>query len=189
MMKRPKPFTTAAAVVALIALNGTFPSGRCPAGGGAITGDGLKVVVKWDGKVIPGIARVSALRRTTEVLVHRSGGDPSMSRKSPGRSDYPPLVLERERTTDTAFEEWANKTWNFGAGLGTESSLKDFRKDVIIEFYDSDGNLTSRFLVFRCWPSEYAPMGDYGAGDPASGMETLVLQYEGWERDYSAGAP
>jgi T4-like virus tail tube protein gp19 len=61
----------------------------------------FKFRVTWDGRVVAGVAKVSALRRTTEVIEHREGGDPSTSRKSPGRTQFQPVVLARGLTHDT----------------------------------------------------------------------------------------
>jgi phage tail-like protein len=93
----------------------------------------FKFRVKWDGRYVAGVSRVSPFIRRTEVVVHREGGDPSTSRKSPGLSEYAAITLERGVTQDVEFEAWANKVWNFEAGLGLEVSLKDFRKDIILE--------------------------------------------------------
>ena len=110
----------------------------------------FKFRVKWDGRYVAGISKVSALKRTTEVVEHREGGDPSTSRKSPGRTKYEAITLERGVTHDTEFEAWANKVWNFGSGLGAEVSLKDFRKDVIIDVYNEAGQLVLSYKVYRC---------------------------------------
>src|SRR5215207_3712275 len=101
----------------------------------------FKFRVKWEGRYVAGVSRISALRRTTEVVRHREGGDPSSSHKSPGRTEYEPITLERGITHDTEFERWANKVWTLGRGLGTEVSLKDFRKDIILELYNEAGQL------------------------------------------------
>src|SRR5215207_11140342 len=102
----------------------------------------FKFRLKWDGRYVAGISRVTGgLRRTTEVVSHREGGDPSSSRKSPGRTEYEPITLERGVTHDEEFEQWANKVWNFGAGLGAEVSLKNFRKDLIVELYNEAGQV------------------------------------------------
>src|SRR5271167_4459697 len=90
----------------------------------------FKFRVKWDGRYIAAISRVTGLKRTTEVVEHREGGDPSTSRKSPGRSEFEAITLERGLTFDPAFELWAGKVWHLGAGLGSEVSLADFRKDI-----------------------------------------------------------
>ncbi len=115
----------------------------------------FKFRVKWDGRYVAGVSKVSALKRTTEVVLHREGGERSSSRKSPGRTEYEPITLERGVTHDLEFERWANKVWNFGAGLGAEVSLADFRKDVIIEVYNEAGQLALSYNVFRCWVSEF----------------------------------
>ena len=149
----------------------------------------FKFRVKWDGRYVPGIIRVSGLHRSTEVVVHRSGGDPNVERKSPGRTVYEPIVLQRGRTHDTEFEKWANKVWNFGSGMGAESSLKDFRKDIIIELYNEAGQLVMAFKVFRCWPSKYSALEELDANNPGVAIESIVLEHEGWERDYEVTEP
>ena len=102
----------------------------------------FKFRVRWDDKYVAGVSKISALKRTTEVIEHREGGDPSTSRKSPGRTQFDPITLERGLTQDHAFEQWANKVWTLGAGSGPEVSLKDFRKDIVIEIYNEAGQLT-----------------------------------------------
>lgn len=148
-----------------------------------------KFRVRWDGKYISGISRVGPLRRTTSVVVHREGGDPSSSRKSPGTTEYAPIVLERGKTHDTEFEKWANKVWNYGAAQGSEVSLLDFRKDVIIELYNEAGQLAIAYRVFRCWPSDYQALPQLDANGNRVAIERLTLQCEGWERDYEVTEP
>src|SRR5947207_1058294 len=87
----------------------------------------FKFLVMWDGRVVAGVSKVSALKRTTEVVKHREGNDPSTSRKSPGRTEFEAVTLERGLTHDKAFLAWALKTWNFQGGAGAEMSLRDFR--------------------------------------------------------------
>jgi len=149
----------------------------------------FKFRVKWEGKYVAGVSKIGALKRTTEVVKHRSGGDPSSSRNSPGRSEFEALTLERGVTHDVEFERWANKVWNFGSGLGTEVSLKDFRKDVIIEIYNEAGQLAIAYKIFRCWVSEYQPLGELDANANAVLIASLKLENEGWERDYDVGEP
>ena len=108
----------------------------------------FKFRVKWDGRYVAGISKVGALKRSTELVEHREGGDPSTSRKSPGRTKFEAITLERGVTHDTEFEKWANKVWNFGSGLGAEVSLKDFRKDLIIEVYNEAGQLALAYKVY-----------------------------------------
>src|ERR1043165_8086592 len=115
----------------------------------------FKFRVVWNNRPVAGVSKVIALKRTTEVVKHREGADPSSSRKSPGRTEYEAITLERGVTHDREFEQWANKVWNFGAGLGKEVSLKDFRKDLLIEIYNESGQLALAYKVFRCWVSEF----------------------------------
>ena len=149
----------------------------------------FKFRVKWDGKYVAGISKVGALKRSTEPVEHRESGDPSTSRKSPGRTKYEAITLERGVTHDTEFEKWANKVWNFGSGLGAEVSLKDFRKDLIIEVYNEAGQLALAYKVFRCWVSEYQALPDLDANANAVAIQHLKLENEGWERDYDVSEP
>jgi phage tail-like protein len=148
-----------------------------------------KFRVKWDGRYVAGISKVSALKRTTEVVTHRVGGDPSTERKSPGQSKYEAITLERGVTHDLEFEQWANKVWNYGSGLGSEVSLKDFRKDLIIEVYNEAGQVVLAYNIYRCWVSEYQALPELDASANAIAIQTLKLENEGWERDTAVVEP
>ena len=149
----------------------------------------FKFRVKWDGRYVAGISKVGALKRTTEPVKHREGGDPSSSRKSPGRSEFEAITLERGVTHDPQFEAWASKVWSFGAGLGAETSLKDFRKDILIEVYNEAGQLAISYKVFRCWVSEFQALPDLDANANAVAIQTIKLENEGWERDVEVVEP
>jgi phage tail-like protein len=149
----------------------------------------FKFRVKWDGRYVAGVSKVGLLKRTTEVVKHREGGDPSTSRKSAGRTEYEAVTLERGVTHDTEFEKWANKVWSYGEGLGSESSLKDFRKDVILEVYNEAGQLVLTYRLYRCWVSEYQALPGLDANANAVAIQTLKLENEGWERDLAVTEP
>jgi phage tail-like protein len=151
----------------------------------------FKFRVFFEGITTPvaGVSKVGMLKRTTEVVKHRDGGDPSSSRKSPGRTEYEALTLERGVTHDKDFEQWANKVWNFGSGLGSEVSLKDFRKNIMIELYNEAGQLAIRYKVFRCWVSEFQAMPDLDANANAVAIQHIKLENEGWERDVEVPEP
>ena len=149
----------------------------------------FKFRVKWDGKYVAAVSKISGLKRTTEVVEHREGGDPSTSRKSPGLTKFDPIILERGLTQDHAFEQWANQVWQLGAALGSEVALKEFRKDIIIELYNEAGQLVYAFKVFRCWPSEFQALPDLNAEAGSVAIEHLKLENEGWERDTSVTEP
>lgn len=149
----------------------------------------FKFRLKWDGRYVAGISKVSVMKRTTEVVKHRDGGDASSSRKSPGRTEYDAITLDRGVTNDVAFEQWANKVWNYGAGLGMEVSLADFRKDIIIEMYNEAGQLAIAYKVYRCWVSEYQAIPDLDANANAIAIQHIKLENEGWERDTSITEP
>ena len=149
----------------------------------------FKFRVKWDGRFVAGISKVSALKRSTEIVEHREGGDPSTSRKSPGRTKFEAITLERGVTHDLEFERWANKVWHFGSGLGAEVSLADFRKDLILEFYNEAGQLALAYRIFRCWVSDFQALPDLDANANAVAIQSLKLENEGWERDLDVTEP
>jgi len=149
----------------------------------------FKFRVKWDGQYVPGVSRISALLRHTEVVEHREGGDPSTSHKSPGLTRYEAIELERGVTQDTAFEDWANLVWRLGAGLGSEVGLKDFRKDIYIEFYNEAGQLVLAYKVYRCWVSDYQALPALDANSSDVAIEIIRLENEGWARDASVQEP
>ena len=149
----------------------------------------FKFRVRWDGRYVAGISKVSALKRTTEVVKHREGGDPSTSRKSPGRTEFDAITLERGVTHDLEFENWASKVWQLQALLGSEVSLADFRKDVILDFYNEAGQLAISYKVFRCWVSEYQALPDLDANANAVAIQHIKLENEGWQRDVAVVEP
>jgi phage tail-like protein len=145
----------------------------------------FKFQVKWEGRTVAGVSHVSALRRSTEVIEHREGGDPSTPRKSPGRTQFQPIVLARGLTHDAEFESWANKVWQ----PGHDVSLADFRRDIVIELINEAGQIVIAYKVYRCWPSEYVALPELDANATNVAFEQLVLQNEGWERDTSVVEP
>lgn len=149
----------------------------------------FQVYFEGNAKPVAGVSKVGGLKRTTEVVKHREGGDPSSTRKSPGRTEYEAITLERGVTHDTEFENWAKKVWNYGSGLGKEISLKDFRKNIIIAVYNEAGQLAISYKVYRCWVSEYQALPDLDANANAVAIQHIKLENEGWERDIEVAEP
>ena len=149
----------------------------------------FKFRVKWDGRYVAGISKFGGLKRTTDVVEHREGGDPSTVRKSPARSKFDAITLERGVTHDTEFEKWANKVWDLGAGLGAEVSLADFRKDIILDLFNEAGQKVISYKIYRCWVSEYQALPDLDANAGAVAIQHIKLENEGWERDLAVTEP
>ncbi|GAA2827649.1 phage tail protein [Crossiella cryophila] len=143
-----------------------------------------------DGDYIAGISKVTGFTRTTEVVKHRSGGDPSLSYKLPGRTDYEAITLERGVTLDPEFEKWANKVWSFrNAAGGVETSLKDFRRDLLIDVFDDGGRKVLSYELHKAWVSEYKPLSDLDGNANAVLIQSIKLEHEGWVRDDSVVVP
>lgn len=141
--------------------------------------------VRWDGQYVAGVSKVSALTRTTEPVVHRDGADPSHERKSPGITKFEAVTLERGVTHDPAFEAWANLVHS----LESPISLRNFRKDVIVDVFNEAGQLALSYQLFRCWPSEFHAVPELNAGTAAVAIQMLKLENEGWSRDVSIPEP
>ncbi|VFQ46320.1 phage tail protein [Desulfoluna butyratoxydans] len=147
----------------------------------------FKFKVKWDGKYIAGLSKCSPLKKTTAVTDWREGGDPSSGRKLPGKTSYESITLEAGITHDTTFEEWANLVNNFQGDASM--SLKNFRKDVVIDVFNMQGTKVLSYKVYRCWVSEYQALPELDAGGDAVMIRTIKLENEGWERDTSVAEP
>lgn len=145
--------------------------------------------LKWDGKYVAGISRISGLKRTTEVVEHRDGGASGNTRKSPGITRFEPITIERGVTHDLEFERWANKVWDLQMGVGAEVSLKDFRKDIVLEFLNEAGQLALAYRIYRCWPSEVQMLPELDANANAVAIQSMKLENEGWERDTAVVEP
>lgn len=146
-----------------------------------------KFRVKWDGRYVAGVSKVSALKRSTDVVAHREGGDPSSSRAAPTLWKFEPVTLERGVTHDAEFEGWANLVFHTDGDAAI--SLKNFRKDITIELLNEQGQVAKAYNLFRCWVSEYQALPELDANGKAMAIERLVLQNEGWTRDLSAVEP
>jgi len=147
----------------------------------------MKFRLKWQGRYVAGVSKVSALKRSTEVVTHREGGDPSTSRHSPSLWKFEPITLERGVTHDQEFEAWANLIYNTNGDMAI--SLKNFRKDIIIELLNEQGKVSKAYKVYRCWVSEYQALPELDANGHAIAIEHMVLQNEGWERDTDVPEP
>ena len=147
----------------------------------------MKFRIKWDGKYVAGVSKISALKRTTEPVTHREGGDPSHARVSPTTTKYEQISLDRGVTHDLEFEKWANLVFNIqGDAL---MSLKNFRKDLIIELLNEQGVVAKAYKLYRCWVSEYTALPELDANGKGIAFEHMVIQLEGWERDVAVTEP
>lgn len=141
--------------------------------------------VKFDGQYVAGLSKMSALKRSTDPVVHREGGDPSHERKSPGKTKFDAITLERGVTHDLAFEAWANLVHSLGAPM----ALKNFRKDIVVDVFNEADQKVLSYMIYRCWPSEYQALPALDAATAGVAIQTLKLELEGWERDTSVTEP
>ena len=146
-----------------------------------------KFRVVWDGRTVLGVSKVGALKRTTEVVKHRSGGENSTDHKSPGRTTYDSLTMDRGITHDLEFEKWANLVHPFSGD--TAMDLANYKKELTLEVLNEKGHVAKRYFLHNCWVSEFTAVPDLDANANAVAIETLKIELEGWERDPETKEP
>lgn len=147
----------------------------------------FKFRVVMDGKVVLGVSKVGALKRTTEVVKHRSGGDNSFDHKSPGRTSYEPVTMERGITHDRAFRDWAAQVHSYQGDPSMD--LVNYKKDLTLEVLNERGQVAIRYFLYRCWVSSCTEVPDLDANANATAIESLTIEYEGHLRDESTTEP
>ncbi len=147
----------------------------------------FKFRVIWDGRTVLGVSKVGALKRTTEVVKHREGGENSTDHKSPGRTSYEAIALERGVTHDVEFENWANKVHPYAGDAAMD--LAAYKKEVILEVMNEKGQVALRYKIHDCWVSEFTAMPDLDGNANAVAIEMIKLENEGWERETSTQEP
>ncbi|WP_347275079.1 phage tail protein [Candidatus Kuenenia sp.] len=147
----------------------------------------FKFKIKIDNVYVAGLSKCGALKKTTEMAEWREGGDPSTGRKLPGKTKYDAVTLTAGVTHDDTFEKWANLVNNFQGDANM--SLKNFRKDVVIDVFNEAGQKALSYKVYRCWVSEYQALPELDASANAVMIQTIKLENEGWERDLSVTEP
>ncbi len=96
--------------------------------------------------------------------------------------------MEQGLTHDPVFEKWANLVNNIDGDSGM--SLKNFRKDIIINVLNLQGNVAISYKLFRAWVSDYQALPDLDAGSMNMvGIQSITLQHEGWQRDEDVSEP
>lgn len=148
----------------------------------------FKFQVLVDGQPVAGLRKMGALKKTTEAVDWRTGGDPTHVRKLPGGTKYEAIQLEQGLTHDPIFEQWANLVNNIDGDAAM--SLVNFRKDIVINVMNLQGAVAMSYQVKRAWVSEYQALPEFDAGTTNTvGIQTIKLEHEGWERDESTSEP
>ena len=147
----------------------------------------FKFRILLDNKPVLGVSKISALKRTTEVVKHRSGGDNSTDHKSPGRTSYEAITVERGLTHDPEFEAWASLVHTYEGD--SVMDLAGYKKELTLEFMNEKGQVAFRYFLHGCWISEYTALPDLDANANAVSIESMKIELEGWERDLDTTEP
>ena len=147
----------------------------------------FKFRILWDDKPVMGVSKVGALKRTTEVVKHRDGGDNSTDHKSPGRTTYDAITVERGLTHDPEFEAWANKVHPYSGDSAMD--LAAYKKNLTLEMMNEKGHVVYRYFLYDCWVSEYTAIPELNANANAVAIESLKIELEGWDRDKDTKEP
>ena len=148
----------------------------------------FKFQVVIGGTVVAGLSKMSALKKSTEVVDWRYAGDPSHVRKLPGGTSWEPITLEQGLTHDPMFMELANRVNNIDGDAAM--SLLNFRVPVIINVMNLQGAVAMSYKVSRAWVSEFQALPDFDSNSMNTvGIQTLTLQHEGWQIDGAVSEP
>jgi phage tail-like protein len=147
----------------------------------------FKFRIKIDNVYVAGLAKCSALKKTTEMVEWREAGDPSTTHKLPGKTKYDAITLTTGVSHDTTLEDWANLVNNFQGDAAM--SLKNFRKNIVIDVFNEADQKVLSYFVYRCWVSEFQALPDLDASANAVMIQTIKLENEGWERDRAVVEP
>jgi len=146
-----------------------------------------KFRVLWDNRAVLGVSKVGALKRTTTVVSHRSGGENSSDHKSPGRTQYEGLTMERGITHDLEFEAWANKVHPLAGDASMD--LVEYKKELTLEVLNEKGQVATRYFLHGCWVSEFTAIPELDSNANAIAIETIKIELDGWERDPDSKEP
>jgi phage tail-like protein len=146
-----------------------------------------KFRIKWDGKTVLGVSKVGALKRTTQVVPYRSGGENSSDHKTPGRTAYDGLTLERGVTHDPEFEAWADKVHPYAGDAAMD--LANYKKELVLEVLNEKGHVALRYFLHDCWVSEFTAVPALDANANAVAVEMVKIEMNGWERDKGTQEP
>lgn len=148
----------------------------------------FKFQVLIDGRPVAGLRKMTALKRKTEAVKWRAAGDPSIERVMPGGTTYEPVTFEQGLTHDPVFENWANLVNSLEGDAAT--SLVRYRKDLVVNVLNLQGVVAISYKLARAWVSEYQALPDLDAGTMnAVGIQSIVVQHEGWSRDRATPEP
>lgn len=138
----------------------------------------FKFRVRFGNEVVAGISKMSAIKKTTEAVEWREAGGPSVVRKMPGRTKFEPVTLEAGLTHDKAFIQWAELV---NSPLGdAATSLKGYRREVVIEVLNMQGKPALVFTLHRAWPSEFQALPEMDGNANAVAIQSLKFEYEGF---------
>jgi phage tail-like protein len=146
-----------------------------------------KFRVLWDGKPVLGVSKVGQLHRTTNVVTYRAGGENSTDHKSPGRTTYDGLTLERGITHDPEFEKWANLIHPLMGDVAMD--LVHYKKELTLEVMNEKGQVALRYFLHGCWVSEFTAVPALDASANAVAVEVIKIELDGWERDPATQEP
>jgi phage tail-like protein len=136
---------------------------------------------------VAGVSKVGGMKRSTDPVDYKEGGN-AIILKGMGRTKYDAITLERGVTHDTEFQQWANAAQVLDKGAPS-SSLANLRREIRIELLNEAGQAVHRYIVHRCWVSEYQALPDLDAGGTGVALEHIKLEHEGWEKDLTLNEP
>lgn len=136
-----------------------------------------------------GFSEIVLPRQTITEIPYRENIDAYRFIKVPGLTRYEPVTFKRGVTSNRDLYDWLRQVndelallvtaneLNLGTKKGPKQS-ENFRKDLIIEVLDREGNPVKGWYLFNSWPTSYKPGNDLAANIDEKLVEELTVTYE-----------
>jgi phage tail-like protein len=144
--------------------------------------------------VVAGFHDVQLPKRTTNKGTYREGIDNDVNQLFAGLSSMEDVVLSRgllpsdsSGRNASALYEWMSAVHNPSQSgnrarvltAGPLDASHAYRKDVTIDMFDREGQVTRTWILKNAWPTNFTPGSDLNAGeDGEKSLEQLTLAYE-----------
>lgn len=136
-----------------------------------------------------GFSEIILPKQDIGEISYRENTDGYRFIKIPGLTRYEPVIFRRGVTSNRDLYDWFRQVNDESALLVTAGELSkdikkgpkqstNFRKDVIIEVLDREGQPVKGWYIFNAWPKSYKPGNDLSASVEEKLIEELTVTYE-----------
>jgi len=122
---------------------------------------------------------------TIDYNAYPEGGSHMVPRLIHNGATFKPITLTRGVISQKGVDDFSKWMEDVFKALNPEpgsAPVKNYRRDIVIEHLDRDGDVVKRYTMRNCVPTAYEPASDFSSMDEtALSIETLSFSYEGFE--------